>query len=135
MRIKNFSPAGNQILAKVKYYNTSTTGIVHKLKPEKDMFAEVVAVGPAAEGVKVGDLVMFGDVALMHLPFDDENNNQVVCVLASSFNVLATYTKDKDETRIFVPEEPSTKTPADGIQVLGDGALGEWGANNEELLN
>lgn len=136
MRLKNFKPAGKQVLAKVKYYNTSASGIISNLKPEKDMFAEIVAVGPTVEEAKVGDLVMFGDVALLHLPFEDETGTQVTCVMANEFAILAYYNKDSDENRIFVPEEPNrqSKEP-EGINVLGSGALGEWGTDNEDLLN
>ena len=136
MRLKNFKPAGKQVLAKVKYYNTTASGIISNVRPEKDMFAEIVAVGPTVEEAKVGDLVMFGDVALLHLPFEDEVGAQTTCVMANEFAILAYYAKDSDENRIFVPQEPAKQgRQPEGINVLGSDALGEWGTDNEDLLN
>lgn len=111
MRLVNFTPSGNQVLAKVKFYNSTESGIILQ-NPEKDMFAEVLAVGPTTEGVKVGDHIMLGDVAVMHIPFDDKGK-EITCILASAFHILGFYSPDKDETRIFVPVAPSKEGSAD----------------------
>ena len=107
MRLKNFTPSGNQVLAKVKFYNSTESGIIVTTNPEKDMFAEVVAVGPLVKGTKVGDYVMFGDVAVIHLPFETSKKEEITCVLTSEFSILGYYAPDKDEDRIFVPVNPA----------------------------
>lgn len=135
MRLKNFTPAGNQVLAQVRYYNNTENGLIQKLEPERDMFAEIVAVGPTVEKAKVGDFVMFSDVALIHFPFED-GPDIITCVLTNEFQIIGYYTPDKDENRIFVPDSPKREKSKDsGIQVVGSDAMGQWGDQNSDLLN
>lgn len=137
MRLKNFQPAGNQVLAKVKFYNTSKSGLIHNLKEERDMFATVVAVGPQVERTKVGDVVMFGEVMVTQFPFED-GKEEILCILTNEFNILAYYTPDKDEDRIFVAEDPrgiESELP-EGVQMVGPpNKLGEWASENSDLIN
>jgi co-chaperonin GroES (HSP10) len=135
MRLKNFNPTKNQVLAKIKLYTTTPGGLLLQ-EPEHDLFAEVVAVGPTVESIKVGQLVMFGGTPGLQMPFEDEKGKGVHCILTNEFNVLATYTPDKDESRFFVPgnhvrqSEPNTAP----TKVIGSDQLGEWGQANQDLL-
>ena len=136
MKLENFTPAGNQVLAKVRYYSDTESGLIHKIEPERDMFAEIVAIGPTVEKAKVGQFVMFADVALIHFPFEHEGD-EITCVLTNEFQIIGYYKPDKGEDRIFVPQDPEAakRLPDRKIQVVGEDALGQWADDNNDLLN
>ncbi|MCK5607555.1 co-chaperone GroES [Candidatus Pacearchaeota archaeon] len=60
-------PTGKRVLVTKKAVEQKTQGgiiLPESVKEEaKDTTGEVVAVGPKAEGIKVGDVVLFGEFA------------------------------------------------------------------------
>lgn len=134
MRAKNFTPSGNQVLAQVKYYNSTESGIL-LAEPQKDMFAKLVSCGPQVEHFKPGDMVMFADVAVMHIKMEDEKGKQQEYVIAPMFHIVATYKPDKDEDRIFVPIPEGESDLPDGIEMLGNNPPGPFAKDNPGLMN
>ena len=130
MRLKNFEPSGHHILVEVRFYKTSLGGLLLN-KPEQDLFGKIVKAGPLVTEYSIGDLVLFGDVSLIRLPFEGNK----ICVLATDFQIIAKYVPDKDEKRIFVISKSKTEQQDSGISMLGDGPLGEWAEENNELIN
>ena len=131
MKLENFHPAGNQVLAEVKYHKKSPGGILYQ-QPKQDMFAKILAVGNAVKSIEVGKFVMFQDAQMLQIPLT-RGKERLVCVLTTEFNILATYTPSKGETRIFTADEEDEVVEDNGIKIEGDN-MGEWAQEKPEIF-
>lgn len=137
MKVDRFTPAKNQVLVKMEFFNSSDGGILYK-EPRKDLFGTVMAVGPeVSDKTNIGDRVMFGDIAMLQLPFRDKDNKQILCVLAPEFQIMGYYKPLANQKKIFVPDDVVEEVETrEGISLVGgDGRLGEWAQENEDLIN
>lgn len=115
MRLKNYAPAGNQILLEIKEV---TRGTIITLKPEADRIMKILKTGPTVtalnnmtnEKVKPGDYVMVNSNPMPQLDFDidpnDSESKSIVALQTNDFNILAFYLPDKDEKTFFTPGAP-----------------------------
>jgi hypothetical protein len=108
MKLKNYSPAGNEVLVELKEYSS---GIVIQVKPEHEKIMKVLKVGPTVTAlnpltgktVAPGDFVMLVAANLLQLTFEPltPEGYKVQAVQAKEFAIGAYYLPDSDETKFF----------------------------------
>ena len=122
MRLKNYKPAGNEILFELKEY---TTGVVIKIAPEHEKIMKILAVGPTVtiinphtgKAAAPGDFAMLIAQNLLQLDFEPEKpgGKKIVCLQAKEYAIGSFYLPDDDETKFLpaynpTPEAEVTRT-------------------------
>ncbi len=101
MKLKNYVPAGKQIIVHLKHYGQVGSIIMPDAQPDK--IVRVLAVGDQCEKVKPGDYVLFDERAFLQMDMTDENGKDITVLFATEFAIMGYYTPDPDETRFYVP--------------------------------
>lgn len=116
MKLKNYAPAGHEILAELREYNDGT---IITINPEHDKIMKVLKVGPMCtatnpltnQPIKPGDYVMMDGMLLMQLNFTElsENTGKPIKALqGKEFNIAAFYLPDTDEKKYMPHIDPAT---------------------------
>jgi hypothetical protein len=100
MRLKNYVPAGKQIICAIKQYNK--IGLVITPDAQMEKIVEVLKVGPLCEIVQAGDFVNLDDRGYLQMSMEDASGVEVPVILASEFNIIGYYTPEPDEKQFYV---------------------------------
>jgi len=89
-------PFGERII--VKKQIKEKVGLIHvpEARQKTSLIGEVVAVGPDADWVKVGDTVLFGRHAGFELPVEDELDGYKDCQLMNCEDLLSLVSTNGD---------------------------------------
>lgn len=101
MKLKNYTPAGKQIVVHLRAYGQIGAIITPEAQPDK--ITRVVAAGPLCEKTKAGDFVLLGDKGFLQMEMDDHSGKPITVLFANEFDIMGYYIPDPDETRFYVP--------------------------------
>ena len=109
MKLKNYAPAGNEILLELKEYSKSATGVI-LVKPDQEKIMKVLKVGPTVTILNplTGTTVKPGDFALpmapnmMQFEFTLEDGSKIQAVQTKEFGIASFYLPDADETQFCI---------------------------------
>ena len=118
MKLKNYTPAYNQILLELKEYKTSAAGII-MIKPEAEKIMKVLKVGPTCQDTKAGDYVLVDGAVMIQLSFIDEQGKDVQTLQTKEYSVIAYYKPDEDESKFYTVVTPGeyVKDQVDDIKL------------------
>lgn len=83
------SPFGERIIIRKQLNEKVGMIYVPEAKQKASIVGEVIAVGPEADWVDVGDKVLFGKHAGFELPVNDELEEYRGCILMNNCDLLA----------------------------------------------
>lgn len=100
MKLKNYTPAGKQIVLHLKQYGQ--VGSIYTPDAQPDKVLRVVAAGDLCEKAKVNDYVLLNDRNYLQMEMDDDAGKAITVLLATEFDVIGYYTPEPGETRYYV---------------------------------
>lgn len=106
MRLKNYAPAGNELLLELKEYSQ---GVVITVRPEHDKVMKILKVGPTVtilnpmtgKVAAPGDFCIAMSPNMMQFTFEGENGEKVETVQTKEFGIASFYLPDSDEKKYF----------------------------------
>lgn len=138
MKLKNYAPAGNEILLQLIEYSTSAAGVV-LVKPDQEKVMRVLKVGPTVtilnpltgQTVKPGDFAMPMSPNMLQFEFLLEDGSKISAVQTKEFGIASFYAPDKDETKFFAV---STSSPEDYSKTRDLNIIDNPGLENSSYL-
>lgn len=100
MKLKNYTPAGKQIVCHLKQYAQIGSIITPDAQPDKVL--RVVAVGDLCEKTKVDDYVLLQDRNYLQMEMADAAGKDITVLLATEFDIIGYYKPDEGETRYYI---------------------------------
>jgi hypothetical protein len=94
MKLKNYTPAGNQIVVHLIKHNK--VGLLYTPTSYSDKVLKVVAVGPLCEKTKVNDYVLLDDRQFLQMELAGDEGT-ITVLLAREFDIIGYYTPDSEE--------------------------------------
>jgi hypothetical protein len=117
MKLKNYTPAGNQIICGIRQHNK--IGLVISPEAQIDKIVEVLKVGPLCKDAKAGDFVNLDDRGYLQMAMENSEGKEVPVILATEFNIIGYYTPDPDEKQFYVAvKKPSGFAGNDEVREL-----------------
>jgi hypothetical protein len=145
MKLKNYAPAGNEILVELIEYSG---GVVIQIKPEHEKIMKVLKTGPmvtalnplTGEKVKPGDYVMLIASNLLQLTFDLEDGSKIQTCQAKEFAIGAYYKPDPDEKKFLPHIEDAVESESRDMKIFDNPGIDKAPylkeeADNQKFLN
>ena len=105
IKLKNYTPIGNDILLKVAQTSTSPRGILLP-NPQQDRIMQVLKTGSLVNDIVPGTWVLVGPMGQgIDIPMKDHEGKTVYTVQTSVHSVIGLYDKEKDEDIVFMAGE------------------------------
>jgi hypothetical protein len=94
MKLKNYTPAGNQVVVHLIKHNK--VGLLYIPTSYSDKVLKVVAVGPLCEKTKVNDYVLLDDRQFLQMELTVDEGT-ITVLLAREFDIIGYYIPDAEE--------------------------------------
>lgn len=123
MKLKNYAPAGNEILVELIEYSG---GVVIQIKPEHEKIMKVLKTGPMVTAlnpltgttVKPDDYIMLIASNLLQIDFKEDDGTVTHTVQAKEFAIGAYYLPDTNETKFFPHIDDAPESDSREMNIL-----------------
>lgn len=117
MKLKNYTPVGNQIVLHLKEYDK--VGVVIMPDAQPDKILKILKTGELCKLAKPDAYVLMQDRPYCRMTMDNDQGNEINVLLATEFDIIGLYVPEPDETQFYVGiKNKITGEPENALNIL-----------------